>query len=221
MRLIGFVHRSSDNRGGKSTVAINRSGESSDVGDVSWSMVADISIRPRGRCAPASRVRDAFPRAFTLIELLLVLAILGVLAAITFPMFTSSTGMARVEASASNVHQIRTLIMHHTGLHDVPLSAGGYPATIDGSWFPSGVLPNHSWTDRPMILEVVNDAIDVVFPAVKTYNPAVPADPNCWYNSTNGTFCVRVPPMADDAQTLETFNEANKVGAGDLDQTTQ
>lgn len=158
--------------------------------------------------------------ALTLIELLLVLAILAILAAIVYPALINSTSMARVEAAASNVNQIRSLILHHAGLHDVPLSPGGFPATIDGSWFPNG-MPNHSWTQRPMVLEVVNDADNVVFPKVKTYDPSVPGDPNCWYNATNGAFCVRVPPMASDPLTLDAFNESNKVGASNLAQTTQ
>ena len=160
-------------------------------------------------------------RGLTLIELLLVLAILAILAALTFPMLNNTTDMARIEASATNVNQIRNFILHHAGMHDVPLSAGGFPAAIDGNWFTSGVLPNHSWSDRPMIIEVVNAADTIVFPAVKTYNPTVPGDPNAWYNATNGAFCVRVPPMASDALTLEVFNESNKVGASTLAQTVQ
>ena len=178
--------------------------------------VAALAVRARSG-GPARWIR----RAMTLIELLIVLAILGLLAALVYPMMNNSTDLARVEAAASNVNQIRNFILHHAGLHDVPLSSGGYPATISGNWFQSGELPNHSWTERPMIIEVVTVADDVVFPAVKTYNPTVAGDPNCWYNATNGSFCVRVPPMASDPLTLETFNEANKVGAHNLAQTTQ
>ncbi len=51
---------------------------------------------------PLRRVRAAF----TLIEILVVLAVIGILAAILFPVFSSARESARTTTCASNLHQI-------------------------------------------------------------------------------------------------------------------
>src|SRR5262245_24127553 len=61
-----------------------------------------VSFGRLGR-QPAGPVPDRRV-ALTLIELLLVLAILSILAALVYPAFTTSTDTARIEAAASNVN---------------------------------------------------------------------------------------------------------------------
>jgi general secretion pathway protein G len=56
-------------------------------------------------------------RAFTLVEILIVVVILGVLAAIVVPQFVSAATDSRISAIHTNVHRIRTQIevyyQHH------------------------------------------------------------------------------------------------------------
>jgi len=156
-------------------------------------------------------------RAFTLVELMIILAVLGILAAIVVPYYSESTDLARIETMAVNVSEVRLQIIAHAGKGDVDLSPGGSPKQVESTWFRNNTFPEHAWTARPMSIEVVNAAADVVYPAVKVYGPGVS---DSWYNATNGAFCVRVPAMRTDALTLETFNNANKVGATTLNQTT-
>ena len=89
-------------------------------------------------------------KGMSLIELMIVVSVLAILAAIVVPMFGSTSDIARTEAMASNATQIKSLIIHHAGARDVPLSVQGYPQSIDGTWFKMGHLPDHSWSNGPM-----------------------------------------------------------------------
>ena len=92
----------------------------------------------------------------TLVELMIVVAMLAILAAILVPMFGTTSDMARTEAMASNAAQVKSMIIHHAGVRDVALSAQGYPTAIDGAWFKMGHLPEHSWSGSPIAVEVVS-----------------------------------------------------------------
>lgn len=156
----------------------------------------------------------------TLIELMIVIGMLAILAAILVPMFGTTSDMARTEAMASNAAQIRGLIINHAGTHDVPLSPQGYPLTIGGAWFKMGRLPDHAWTSQSLQVETVNAASNVIYPASKVFDIKAAGALNAWYNTTNGHFCVRVPPQGSDAATLQLFNDVNKCNAKSLAQTT-
>ena len=160
-------------------------------------------------------------RGMTLVELMIVVAMLAILAAIVVPMFGTTSDMARTEAMASNAAQIKSMVIHHAGVKDVALSPQGYPTTVDGSWFKMGHLPEHSWTGSPLLVEVVTAANDVVYPATKTFDVKVPGATNAWYNTANGHFVVRIPSQSSAGATLQLFNNVNKTGATALNQTTE
>jgi general secretion pathway protein G len=65
-------------------------------------------------------------RGFTLVEVLVVVSILGILAAIVIPQFSSSTGEAQLASLNSNLHVMRKQIelykIHHTG--QLPVAVG-------------------------------------------------------------------------------------------------
>jgi hypothetical protein len=145
---------------------------------------------------------------------------LSILAAILVPMFGTTSDMARTEAMASNAAQIRSMVIHHAGVRDVPMSPQGYPATVAGAWFKTGNLPDHSWTSAALIVEHAVAAANVIFPATKTFDPGVGGAFNAWYNPANGRFCVRVPAKSNPAATLQLFNDVNKCRATSLAQTT-
>lgn len=157
--------------------------------------------------------------AFTLVELLIIMALLSILAAIVVPKMTSATDTSRIAAMASNVQLIRGQIAMHAARADVAMSEQGFPTQVHADWFPKNTLPEHAWTGDTLRIEVVNGDADDVFPASKTYNTADANAKDAWYNTANGAFCVRIPPQSNAAETLDVFNLANATSAAALNAT--
>jgi len=86
----------------------------------------NLTTRPRG--SDAWRLRRAARRrsAFTLIELLLVLVILAVLAAVVVPKFTGRSEDARIAAAKTDIANYGTM------LDAFEVDNGHYPATDEG-----------------------------------------------------------------------------------------
>lgn len=79
-------------------------------------------------------------RAFTLVELLIVLAIVGILAAILFPVFSQARASARAASCASNLKQIGLGILQYAGDHNGLLPV---PAVL-----PTEKKPRCGWPDH-------------------------------------------------------------------------
>lgn len=67
----------------------------------------------------------SIPRAFTLVEILIVLAIIAILAAILFPVFSQVRERARQSTCASNLKQIGVAVLMYTQDHDETLPRWG------------------------------------------------------------------------------------------------
>jgi type II secretory pathway pseudopilin PulG len=148
----------------------------------------------------------------TLIELMIIIVLLGILAALVVPLYKAVGDSPRVEVLATNIRAVQSVINQKR-------SAGAYPATIAPGWFNGG-MPQHTFSNRAMVIGVVTEPTDVIYPATKTFNPDLVGADSAWYNTTNGVFRALVPVAASDAETLAMFNDVNKTSATVLNQTT-
>ncbi len=71
----------------------------------------------------------ALRRAFTLIEILVVVAIISILAALLLPVLIGARDKARQSACASNLRQVGAAIQMYADDHDSTFPVGAYPVT--------------------------------------------------------------------------------------------
>ena len=92
-------------------------------------------------------------RAFTLIELLTVIAIIALLAAIIFPVFASVRGKARGAACLSNLRQIGTATLMYTQDYDgiVPYGKDASDAYVPDIWGGGGSACKTVMTTMPFL----------------------------------------------------------------------
>ncbi len=83
--------------------------------------------REPGSCVPSGRTSNnmRLNRAFTLVEILIVVVILGIIGAIVIPKFSNASATARASMLADDLRTIRTQIVVFKGQH-VGVSPG-YP----------------------------------------------------------------------------------------------
>jgi len=150
--------------------------------------------------------------AFTLVEVLIVVIILGILAAAIIPQFTSAADNSR-ENSTAIVAKAMTRKMSITRAE-----TGSYPASITSSMFEGLAIPRNALfttvTD-PTFAAVETDAA-ILHPATKTSDPAT--DVVWWYNSGNGLVRGLVPNTitvaADIIAKYNTINKTNITAVG-------
>ena len=95
---------------------------------------------------------------FTLVELMIVVLILGALAAIAIPRIMGGALSAKVAGCATNIDMINSQIELYNG------NTGGYPATLDlvtqnVAYFPDGE-PVCPVTGNPYANALVNSRVD-------------------------------------------------------------
>jgi prepilin-type N-terminal cleavage/methylation domain-containing protein len=128
-------------------------------------------------------------QGFTLIELMIVVVIIGLLAAIAIPNFTRMTNRARESRVKVNMHAMQ-LAAEDFGL----LSAGRYPDdasdTADNGQtleqlIPGGAFPENPFTNTPTI--VIFDAPPTAGnPGEIAFNPAAPDSYSIRANGLDG-----------------------------------
>ena len=139
--------------------------------------------------------------AFTLIEILIVVIILGILAAIVVPQFSYAARDATASTLKSSVNSVQALISHHYHLD------GAYAATIDASWFASNQLPSHPENIFGVPSIQTLNTPGTMHPTLKVLKTGVAGA--FWYNPAEGVFRARVADQGSSAATLDLYNEVN------------
>jgi general secretion pathway protein G len=138
---------------------------------------------------------------FTLVEILIVVIILGILAAVVIPQFASATGDTRESSVMANLKAVRSQLQLYRAQHqdiwpddleaqltsftDVEGNTNAtYTSTFRFGPYMVSVPPN-PWTGSTAITTVTG--VDT------TYSPAGDMNQGWWYNSTTGEFRAHVP----------------------------
>lgn len=105
---------------------------------------------------------------FTLMELLIVLAIIGVIAAIAVPSFLGQQKKANVKATQASIHGLESALDYFATDHD-----GDYPTSLDllitnpgndpkwsGPYLKGGRLPLDAWGNELMYMFPAQNNVD-------------------------------------------------------------
>jgi len=156
------------------------------------------------------RLHRARP-AFSLVEILIVVSILGILAAIVLPRFATASDAAREAAAAATVKLVQDKVNEYYNLH------GDYPTTIDPDWFSGGKGPRNPWQpESGMALSVEETDADQVHPRIKF----IRGDETMWYSPSSGRFRMLVPREGASTDILRVYNNANSAAVSNMLQTT-
>lgn len=146
--------------------------------------------------------------AFTLVEVLIVVIIIGILAAAVVPQFTDAAQDARLSTTAELVRAIQRK------LSEQRVRAGAWPATIEASWFEGMQLPEHPENDMGEPTIHVLSAAGTSHPTNKVLKAGVGGA--FWYNPAEGVIRARVADQGTSAATLDAYNAVNQCNENDL-----
>lgn len=141
--------------------------------------------------------------AFTLVEILIVVVVLGILAAIVVPQFSDASQQATISTLRSSLHSIRVQI----DLQHQNDPAGGFPATIDTAWFAGNALPAHPGNSFGVPAVQVQNSNLITHPLQKVLKAGVAGA--FWYNSANGAIRARITDLGSSTATLDAYNLIN------------
>jgi general secretion pathway protein G len=165
-------------------------------------------------------MKHTLRKGFTLVEILIVVIILGILAAIVIPQFTEASGEARISSLMTNLQTIRSqLLLYKTQHNDV------YPgSTADATLFGKQLCeysnvagtvqatPDTAHTFGPYLQAVPknpisNDGTVTIVNNAATAFAAPAADGGWWFNMATGEFRANLVAthLADDGTPLSSL----------------
>lgn len=150
---------------------------------------------------PLSPVRHA-PQGFTLVEILIVVIILGILAALVVPKYSAASNDSKATALASTCRNVQQKVIEYHSMH------GTFPAAIDPQWFAGKALPKNPFD--PLYVDPIEydttSETHIKHPRFKVISAS---NKPFWYNVSNGTFRARVKQQSATSASLKLYNKAN------------
>lgn len=127
-------------------------------------------------------------RGFTLVEILIVVIILGILAAIVIPQFTNASNDARNSSVASTLQTLRGQIELFKIQHaDTPPTAGSLATVLTGKTNPTDVAAaNTNGTLGPYVQSFPTNPAN----GWATVAAAAASNVGWVYSATNGTYTI-------------------------------
>jgi len=161
-------------------------------------------------------------KGFTLVEILIVVIILGILAAIVIPQFTEASGEARVSNLMTNLQTIRSQLLLYKTQHLETLPASG--AGQDGDDFadqmtqytdvdgnvnatPDSDFPYGPYLQTIPVNPVSGDNTVTVVQDGATAFAAPDADGGWWFNSVTGEFSANLTDARTTTDGTTKLNE--------------
>ena len=161
-------------------------------------------------------------KGFTLVEILIVVIILGILAAIVIPQFTEASGEARVSNLMTNLQTIRSQLLLYKTQHveTLPASAAGEDGTVfanqmtsytdvDGNVnaTPDSDFPYGPYLQTIPVNPVSGDNTVTVVQDGATAFAAPAADGGWWFNSVTGQFRANLTDARETTDGTTKLNE--------------
>jgi len=144
-------------------------------------------------------MKRSVSKGFTLVEILIVVIILGILAAIVIPQFTQASTEARVSNLRTNLQTIRSQLLLYRMQHDNE----AYPGPAEADFVAkmttytdfageAADAPDTTHTLGPYLQSIpknpMSGSSDVRVETGTFTAPAVGSDAGWWFNSTTGEF---------------------------------
>ena len=130
-------------------------------------------------------------KGFTLVEILIVVVILGILAAVVIPQFTDASTTAKTSSLKTDLQTMRSQIQLYKVQHNDPLPGAGtasFTAAMIGITDVAGATASSGTTFGPYLQAIPTNSFDLSA-AITEGTASPPGDGAGWYfNTSTGAF---------------------------------